>query len=97
MLEWACYKKIAYELKVSERITLRVVQNRDSHGASPWYLTLDGAGSDPETSKPWADALACDLPDAVAKSSALRWARAIVDAFAAAQTEAARALAEGVR
>ena len=36
MLEWACYKKIAYELKVSERITLRVVQNRDSHGASPW-------------------------------------------------------------
>lgn len=97
MLQWACYKKIAYELKLSERITLRVVQSRDSFGMSPWSLTLEGVGSDPATGKPWADQLAPDLADANAKTAAVRWALPIVDAFASANLAAAQLLAEGER
>ena len=86
--DWELTKKMSYKRRWG-RISLSVMQVRGA-SSSPWYVTLEGIGSDPETGKPPSVQLSPDIPDVWAQQRALRWALPHITAFAEHASNATR-------
>lgn len=74
---WELTKKMFYKRQWG-RICLSLTQTRDAQGSAPWYATLEGIGSDPETKKAPFLQLPPSLPDVSAQRLALRWAEPLL-------------------
>lgn len=89
MIHWNYKAKHSHSLSMG-RFVLHVVQTRGDGPPSPWWVTLDGVGSDPATNKPPAIEFDGGLNETEARAAALAWGMPLIESVLSVQNKAVR-------